>query len=247
MKIAIFGYPRSGTTMLNFIIARHLRASGVVPKWADLGEVFNPMEGTRLVVKSGHLVNNTDLPPSEVHSREDRLCLFGQHMDDDYIIKYMPLDITTPDTMKAVIEAGYNFIAIERRNPLSAYLSSIISYHHQVWHITDTDSRPVYESFVASEEEILGLGKSMSLYYRYRDYLKPSVILYYEDIAEQSVLETLKQAGVYQEGVITRNTPTKKLLSFEDKAKLIINLEEVVDHLTGILMAYNVTMEHNNL
>jgi hypothetical protein len=168
-------------------------------------------------------------------------------MDDDYIIKVMPYDTQNAGVIPAVMGAGYNFIAIERRNPLSAYLSGIISFRHQVWHITEGEERPVYESFVASKEEILGIAKGMSLYYHYRDRLNPSAILYYEDMAAQPVTETLKQAGVYQEGVITRNTPTKKLLSFDDKAKLIINLEEVIDHLTGILMAYNVTMEHNNL
>lgn len=247
MKVAIFGYPRAGTTMLHYIITQHLVSAGAVKEWADLGEVFNPMRGSMLSVQSGHLVNRIDAASPEVHSREDRLLLFKQHIDDDYIIKYMPYDITNPDTVKTVVGARYKFIAIERRNPLSAYLSVIIAYHHRVWHILDEANRPVYEPFVASEEEIKGLGISMSLYHRYRDYFNPSVVLYYEDIVAQASSETLKRAGVYQEGALVSEAPTKKIHSFEDKIKLIINLEDVIEHLTGILLPYDVTMEHNDL
>lgn len=248
MKIAIFGYPRSGTTMLHSIITQHSVAAGAVEWWADLGEVFNPREGNKLTVHpSGHLIHEYDLVPPEVQSREDRLRIFNEHTDEDYIIKYMPFDTTNPDTMKSIIDAGYRFINIERRNPLSAYLSVIIAYHHQIWQVGNTDELPVYEPFVASEEEITGLSLSITRYYHYRDYVNPSAILYYEDVAIQSAAETLKQAGMYHEGVLASDSPTKKIHSFEDKTKLIINLEEVIDHLTGILTAYGVTMEHNDL
>lgn len=248
MKIAIFGYPRSGTTMLNYIIQQHLSSAGVVKGWANLGEVFNPLDGTRLLVShSGHLDNLVDLNTVTTQSREDRLHLFREHLDDDYVIKILPYDTMTQGVVETVMQANYNIIAIERRNPLSAYLSVLIGYHHQVWHIFDSDDRPVYKPFVATEQEMLKLGKSLSIYHHLRDRLNPSAILYYEDIVGQSVVETLKQAGVYHEGAEAKDTPTKKLLSFEDKTKLIINLEEVIDHLTGILIPYMINMEHNNL
>jgi len=248
MKIAIFGYPRSGTTMLNYIIHQHLIAAGAAEKWAAVGEVFNPLENTRLLVsKDGHLVNYTHLDLPEAQPREARLQLFREHMDDDYIIKMLPYDTNTEGVLEAVMGAGYNIIAIERRNPLSAFLSVIIAYHHNVWNVKDTSELPVYEPFVASEDIMIALGKSIGMYHHIRDRLNPSAILYYEDIATQSVEVTLKQAGVYQEGVVTQGSPTKKILSFEDKTKLVINLEDVIDHLNGILMAYGVTMEHNNL
>ena len=248
MKIAIFGSPRSGTTMLFKIIGQHLLAAGVVEPWASIGEVFNPVDGTRLLVssQSGHLVNhhNVELPVEQ--PREDRLRLFKEHSADDYIIKMMPNDLKAQGLIDVVMEAKYNIIAIERRNPLSAFLSSIIAYHYSVWHIYG-DEKPEYKPFVASPEYILALGKSFSIYYHYRDKLNPSSILYYEDIAQQPTAVTLARVGLYQEGVEAKESPTKKIHSFDDKAKLIINLEEVIDHLTGILMAYNVTMEHNNL
>lgn len=248
MKIAIFGYPRSGTTMLNYIVHQHLIAAGVVEEWAAVGEVFNPLENTRLLVsKDGHLVNYTDLDLPESQPREVRLQLFRKHMDDDYIIKMMPYDTNTTGVVEAVMGAGYNIIAIERRNPLSAFLSAIIAYHNNVWNVKDTSKLPTYEPFVASKDIMFALGKSIGMYHRIRDHLDPSAILYYEDIATQPVGVTLKQAGVYQEGVATEESPTKKILSFEDKTKLVINLEEVIDHLNGILMAYGVTTEHNNL
>ena len=248
MKIAIFGYPRSGTTMLFQIIKRHLVAAGVVEKWAGLSEVFNPLENTRLLVsKDGHLINYTNLDLPESQPREKRLQLFREHMDDDYVIKFMPFDTTTHGVVESIMEANYNIIAVERRNTLSAYLSVLIAYHHRVWNVTDANERPVYEPFVVPEDQMISLGKSIAIYHHLRDKLKPSAILYYEDIAAQPSMMTLKQAGIYHAGVEARESPTKKLLSFEDKTKLIINLEEVIDHLTGILMAYDITMEHNDL
>jgi hypothetical protein len=247
MKIAIFGYPRSGTTMLHNIIAQHLVAAGVVESWAGLGEVFNPLDGTRLLLSfDGHLRNLTGLNTVTTQSREDRLQLFREHLDDDYIIKMLPYDTRVQEVVETVMQAGYNIIAIERRNPLSAYLSVIIGYHHQVWHAYG-DEQPVYEPFVATEKEMLTLGKSLSMYYHLRDHMNPSAILYYEDIVMNSVESTLKELGLYHDGIPTKESPTKKLLSFEEKTKLIINLEEVVDHFTGILTPYMVTMEHNKL
>jgi hypothetical protein len=247
MKIAIFGYPRSGTTMLYHIILQHLISAGLVEEWSGIGEVFNPLDGTMLVRKSGHLINYTNLDLPESQPRENRLWLFREHTDDDYIIKMLPYDINTKGVVNAVMEAGYNIIAIERRNPLSAFLSVIIAYHYNVWNVKDTNELPIYEPFVVSKDIILALGKSLGVYHHIRDRLNPSAILYYEDIATQPVEATLKQAGVYQEGVVTKGSPTKKILSFEDKIKLVINLEEVIAHLNGILMAYDVTMEHNDL
>jgi len=230
------------------MIRLHLISAGVVEKWASVGEVFNPLENTRLLIsKDGHLVNYTNLDLPESQPREDRLRLFREHMDDDYIIKIMPYDINTSGVVDAVAGAGYNIIAIERRNPLSAFLSVIIAYHYNVWNVKDTNELPTYEPFVVPRDIMLALGKSLGMYHRIRDHLNPSAILYYEDIATQPVDITLKQAGVYQEGAVTEGSPTKKILSFEDKTKLVINLEEVIDHLNGILMAYGVTMEHNNL
>ncbi len=249
MKIAIFGYPRSGTTMLGYIISQHLASAGVVKEWANLGEVFNPLEGTQLLVSPshGHLVHITNLISAITQPREERLQLFKEHMDDDYIIKILSYDTAHEGVVGTVMGANYNIMAIERRNPLSAYLSVLIAYHHRVWHVFDSNYRPVYEPFEVSEQEMIALGKSLAIYHHYRDQLNPSAILYYEDIVEQSITATLKQAGVYHEGAAVEDTPTKKLLSFEEKIKLIINFEEVVNHLTGILTPYMITMEHNNL
>ncbi len=246
MKIAIFGYPRSGTTMLHDIITQHLVAAGLVEPWAgNVGEAFNPLEGTQLTVEDGHLINRS-LADDTVQSRAERYELFRDHLDDNYIVKVMAFDMKYLFIPNKLIDAGYKFIAIERRNPLSAYLSSLIAYHHSVWHVYG-DEKPVYEPFVVPTTEIVQLGRAISLYHRYRDHLDPSAIIYYEDVVQNPVANTLQRANLYQEGVPTFNTRTKKILSFEDKAKLIINLEEVIEYLTGILMAYNVTMEHNNL
>ena len=248
MKIAIFGYPRSGTTMLNYLISQHLIEAGVAESWAMVGEVFNPLEGTRLLFKhpQGHLINLTELMTNSTQSREERLELFKES-DRDYIIKILAYDLTLPGVAEAVKDAGYRIIPIERRNPLAAFLSILIAFRHKVWHTYDENFEPRYEPFRVTQAEMIGLGKSFSLYYQHRDGLTQEPVLYYEDIASQSPEETLRQIGLYQEGVPAIESPTKKLLSFEEKADLILNLDEVMEHLNGLLTPYMIATEHNNL
>lgn len=249
MKIAIFGYPRSGTTMLNYIISQHLIKAGVVEPWALVGEVFNPLEGTRLLFQhpQGHLVNLTNQSLDESQTREKRLELFKEHSDQDYIIKLLAFDTDTPGVVEAVQDAGYRIIPIERRNPLSAFLSILIAFRHKVWHTFDKNFEPQYEPFEVTKAEMIGLGKSFSLYYHKRDIITQEPVVYYEDIATQSAEDTLRQLGIYQEGVPVEDSPTKKLLSFEEKAKLITNLDEVTEHLYGLLTPYMINTEYNEL
>ncbi len=212
MKIAIFGYPRSGTTMLHNLIAQHLVAAGVVEPWASIGEAFNPLEGTRLQVTDGHLVNvNThfsDIDPPQ--KREERLRLFQKYTHHDYITKMLPYDIELYGLPATVQDAGYRIIAIERRNPLSAFLSVIIAYQHWVWHAYGNE-QPVYEPFEVPTRMMQALGKSFSIYYHHRDTLEPTDVLYYEDIVMNSVESTLKELGLHHEGIPTEGSPTKKL------------------------------------
>jgi len=248
MKIAIFGYPRSGTTMLNYLISQHLIEAGVIEPWAMVGEVFNPLEGTRLLFKhpQGHLINLTNQSLENPQSREERLELFKES-DRDYIIKILAYDLTVPGVAEAVKSAGYRIIPIERRNPLAAFLSILVAFRHKVWHTYDENFEPQYEPFRVTQAEMKALGKSFALYHQHRDGLTQEPVVYYEDIASQSAEETLRQVGVYQDGIPAIESPTKKLLTFEEKASLITNLDEVADHLYGVLTPYMVSIEHNNL
>ena len=239
MKLAIFGYPRSGTTMLLYIIQQHLLAAKVIEDWSVIYELFNPQEATVLLPVDGHLTQ-VMLPDklATPQSRDSRLKLFVEHMDDDYILKCLAFDMHAPAVRNALLTAGYEFIAVERRNPLEAYLSSIIAYHHQVWNIRDENDRPVYEPFVVPEQEMMAHGLAMSYYYYYRDRLNPRAVLYYEDMVSQSTKETLQSVDLYHDGVKAKDSPTKKLHTLDDKAKLILNLDEVMEHYYSISLTW---------
>ena len=246
MKIAIFGYPRSGTTMLNHIISQHLVNAGVLEPWALVGEVFNPLEGTRLIqTPDGHLEIITG-QPEPTQSRNERLDLF-QRDNRNYIIKILAFDTDTPGVVETVQNAGYRIIPIERRDPLSAFLSILIAFRHKAWHTYGDAGKPQYEPFRATQAEMIGLGKSFSLYYHRRDRITSEPVLYYEDIATQSAETTLRQIGIYQEGIQVEDSPTKKMLTFDEKAQLITNLDEVTEHLYGLLTPYMVNIEHSEL
>ena len=234
--------------MLYHIIKQHLMAAGIAKEWAVIDEVFNPHDDRLLRTNpnTGHL-EHLELPTrlSTPQLRGDRLRLFREHLNDDYIIKMMAFDTKEPGIVDTIVE-NYNVVAIERRNPLSAFLSHLIAFHHWVWNIFD-DTKPVYEPFVVPEDEMKQLGTAFSFYYYWRDRMNPQAIVYYEDIATQSAEATLRQVGLYQEGFPTMDSPSRKLLSFEEKTKLIINLQEVVEHFTGILAPYTIDIESNNL
>ena len=247
MKIAIFGYARSGSTMLYFILQQHLLAAGLIEEWADISEAFNPHRRRLLVRNTDDHLENIKLPIvlSTPQFREERVELFNKHLEEDYILKVMSHDTTCMNVIDTIVK-NYMVIAIERRNVLSAYLSGLIAFHHSVWNIYD-DARSTYEPFVAPKDEIQLIGLGLSRYYHWRDKMNPQAILYYEDVAMQSPETTLRQTGLYQEGVPTTDSPTRKILSFEGKTKLIINLDEVVDHFSGIMIGCGVDTEHSEL
>lgn len=233
--------------MLYFILQQHLLAAGLIEEWAGISEAFNPHRKRLLICNpDGHLENiKLPITLSTPQFREERINLFNKHLDDDYIVKVMSHDTTCAGVINTIIN-NYTVVAIERRNVLSAYLSGLIAFHHTVWNSYD-GIRPKYEPFVASKEEIQLIGLGLSRYYHWRDKLNPQTILYYEDMATQTTEETLRQTDLYQDGVPTNDTPTRKLLSFEEKTKLIINLDEAVDHFYGIISAYGIDIEHNEL
>ena len=247
MKIAIFGHARSGSTMLYYILEQHLLAAGLIEEWAGISEAFNPHRNRLLICNpQGHLENiilGSSLPTRQF--REERVELFNKHLNDDYLIKVMSHDTTCTSVIDTVVD-NYTIIAVERKNVISACLSGLIAFHHSIWNVQD-NTQPKYEPFVATTEELQLIGLGISRYYYWRDKLNPQAIVYYEDMATQTTEDTLRQTGLYQGGVPTNDTPTRKLLSFEEKTKLILNLDEALDHFYGIISAYGIDIEHNEL
>jgi hypothetical protein len=224
-----------------------MRAAGLAKEKFFLGEPFVPTTRNILVSEDGHL--RQLMPPPEGATvpqlRPERTKLFREHLHQDYIIKFMSQDTKNAEAVD-MIRSSYNVIAIERRNVMSAYLSALIAYQHQVWHAKSEAERPEYHEIVVPRNQMRNIGAHFSRYYQWRDLMNPRVILCYEDIIAQSREATLRQIGLYQEGIEIPESSTIKMHSFQDKAKLIKNLDEVMDHFSGILVAYGIPMVHND-
>ncbi len=244
MKVAIFGYPRSGTTMLKDIIMRHLVAAKL-NDWNDnLGEPFNPLVYTRLIpsVEDGVLRvkrlsnsprrtqegKHTELPGSP-QTREERFDLFSR-ASGDYIVKVLSQDTMHPGILPWLIEHDYHFVTIERRNHFDALLSWLIAWNHNQWSVLEGSERPEYQPFEASMTDVAVICQFMSRFFRYRPTIPNAHRLYYEDMVEMGPEATLRHIGLYQEGVEAPDTVWKKLLGSNEKVRFITNIGEVAEY-----------------
>lgn len=247
MKLAVFGHVRTGTTMLNNVLWKHLLATGENEDWSYLGEIFNPIRKRAVIEKDGHLENiSLQQPLDEPQLRPERFDLFLKYSHQEYLVKVLSQDTTHPEIVPWM-RNNYRTICIERRNVLSAFISGLIAYQHQTWHVQPGKKRPEYKPFVVDQRTMKIYGAHFARYYRYRDELNPTHILYYEDIANASPQEIIEMVDMVPTPDWEYTPPTTKLHSFQEKLDLIQNLDEVVEHLMGVLTAYGVVMEHNDL
>jgi hypothetical protein len=249
MKLAIFGHPRSGGTMLTQMIVRHLQME-------DTGEVFNPVVNNILGTDGDRLRLArlpSDLPWKSRQTHAARFEIFKQHLHQDYIIKVQSGDTRSPDIIDCIRE-HYPVIAIERRNVLDGFLSILIADHYNFWQWSVGTTKPCYLPFTVPRRRLYDFGEYWMRYYAFRDHLRPRAIIYYEDMLERPIQDTLEMAGVYREGNEIVEASTQKLHSLEEKMALIDNVDEVTDYITGILhqfvrirTSYDVELEHNDL
>lgn len=250
MKLAIFGHVRSGTTMLSVALWKHLVHIKENTVSSHIGEIFNPADSNMVIEEDGYL-KMVPLPAgTDVQLRPTRFELFKKHTHQDYVVKFMSQDTKTPGIVEWMRD-NYRIIAIERRNPLAAFLSGLIAYHYQVWHVQSAlgQTRPDYQPFVVERDVMNAIGTHFVRYYQYRDALAPTSVMYYEDIANATMDKAIQLAGM-------KPTPTHqweyesfgttKLHSFQEKMDLILNMDEVTEHFMGILSPYNVAMEYND-
>lgn len=230
--------------MLAELIHGHLAAAG--DEAGYLFEPFTPHEARTLVHQDGGLVlsSHTPLPVWQAQTREERFRLFQSHDDRDYVLKVMSMDTSQPGLIE-YIRGRYKVIAVERRNALSAYLSALVSFEHNVWAI-EPGERPEYHRFTVSEEIMNVIGTHITRYYTYLDRMNPDTVLYYEDVVADPKV-ALERCGLYHPGASIPEHRTAKNLSYKDKVSLIENVDEVVEHFMGIMTPYMPNLESNDL
>ncbi len=255
MKLAIFGNNRSGTTMLTLTLMSHLKATGENESWSHVSEIFSTSEirPNLVVERDGHLqmyridqmMSNYKVLPKDP---TERFMKFIKYSHQDYIVKLMTSD-TNISGIIPWMRDNYRVIAIERRNPLAAFISDLIATKHQVWNVhLLSKKRPTYVPFVVDEYVLKHLANRFVQYYKFRDELNPTHIIYYEDIANGSPEDILRMVDMKPiPGAMCYPHDTIKLHSFREKMDLILNFDEVSQFFETIMKPYGVTMEHNNL
>lgn len=266
MKLAIFGNTRSGTTMLRNTLWQHLLASGENESWSQLSEMLRPrfgnLVGKARLVRGGNIVIEIDghlqmQPLSDLSSISnfkvlpdapiERFNKLVEYSHQDYFIKLMPSDLREMPEIIPWMRDNYNIIAIERRNPLAAFISNLIAHRHSRWHVTTEDDHITYIPFAADMDDVEHFGRTYSHYYQYRDALKPTRILYYEDLVNISQESIIRMAGMEPLPIKYEAHATVKVHSFQEKQELILNYDEVEHHFETVMKLYGVKSEHNNL
>ena len=232
MKVAVFGYPRSGTTMLKEVIFNHLRAGDLITHEQNLGEPFNPLDYTALVPyqrpEGQTWIKRVYIEPVDNPMlRETRYRLLSEN-PGDYVLKVLAQDTMHPPILPWLVRQGYHFVNVERRHHVDALLSWLIAWNHQRWHQVEGEERPDYQPFVADLEHVQLMCSFIARYLHYSQRIPNARTIIYEDMCSMDAEQIVRQAGLYHEGVPTPPTSYVKLHSAKDKAKLIINLEEVL-------------------
>lgn len=240
MKVAIFGYPRSGTTMLKDIIVRHLVEAGLIEPDQNLGEPFNPLDHTLLVpfnVDDYLHVKAVDVEPRDIPmTREQRFELFKK-AHGDYVLKMLSQDTLNSEILPYLIDDGYHFVCVERRNHFAALMSWLVAWNSQKWGIRQGEERPEYKPFRADMTDVQVICGFMMRYFRYRPHI-PAAQVHYEDMCQMAPEALLRSVGLLQDGVAAPATEWTKMHSDEEKVALIENLDEVWAYYQTTPMVY---------
>ena len=235
-RIAIFGYPRSGTSYLQEIYQTHLGWVGTI----NLGEAFVPNPKVQIIPlpdKHGvpHLsVKIFQKPVANPKSRESRFELikhYTETTDDNYILKVLAAD--TRDTrILPWVDANYPIVTISRRNHYDAYLSWIVAHRHKFWNYRQGSGRerPAYTRFKAFGKNMQTAAGVMIRYFRFVETIKPRYHFWYEDLIKMPPRKVLELSGVNHRDHPAPRPKFVKLLTLEQKRALIENLDEVDDY-----------------
>ena len=234
--IMIYGYPRSGSTMLMNIIKRHRCMY-------SLGEPLTPAPNWVLVANDAGLVMKRSGMPETQTYRDQASEKYGKghlqfpearwevfkrfHLKRQAVFKVLSAEVWLPGLVELMNE-HYRVITVERRNALAAYLSGLIATHHRIWTVQVNKSKPEYRPFVVSEARMVSMAKYYTMYYTNRNRFNVQGRVFYEDMVRDGGEATMQRLGMYEEGNYT-DPGIKKIHSFDEKVALIKNYDEVVD------------------
>jgi len=228
MRLAIFGVPRNGTSLLYTTIRPHFRYS--------INEPFPPKSENILVEEGGQLVNHYTSDKalkSLEQSRDERLLLMMKYQHHDYFTKVFPHDVAHRPIFEWLMREGYEFIAVERKRPIDAVISAVIAYETEVWTVRQEDNiEPVDKAIPFTIAMGNYMRESYRIYYEFVDRGPVRAIrkvLYYEDLSKLKTRGEIMQATGLSRGTDDTQLPRlKKPRTEHQKRKLIPNMPELV-------------------
>ena len=233
MKLGVLSYARTASTLLLGTLAKYLQDHHGHEEWQTLDEVFNPSDDNWIIETGDHL----QLIPivrgsvAEPLLREQRLALMKKYQHQDYVIKVLGQDFMMHSghgVHEFLKGTGYEFVSIERRNPLNAILSALVAYEHRYWNDDGTARLPEYHEFDAAMSFVEFVGDTIVQHRHAKKMVPVRAELFFEDVITMSRREILWAAGFMSD---EDDTPpaTKKLLG-TDNTTLIKNIDEVREY-----------------
>lgn len=228
MKVCLFSYPRTGTSVVFRLMSRYLNAkhgSGL-----GVGEIFDC--GDHLLVDTGTGLKLEDGNATE-HYRQEisrRIELLKKYDRQNYSIK-----VLANQANHGVIEflaEHYQIVCLERRDQFEAVLSWILARQTGFWSIERGGVRPKISKIVAEREIYEEIRNSIVNYLEMKPKF-PSIskTLIYEDfVLLQNKTDVLKELGWTDvAAVLGENFDEVILRSFEEGEKqgFVENLNEV--------------------
>lgn len=233
MKLGVLSYARTASTLLLDTLAKYLQDHHGHESWQTLDEVFNPSDDNWIIETGDHLqliplVRGTVAAPL---FRGQRLNLMKKYQHQDYVIKVLGQDFMMHSghgVHEFLKDTGYEFVSIERRNPLNAILSALVAYEHRYWNDDGAIDRPKYHGFNANLNFVKFVGDTIIQHRHAKAMVPVRAELFFEDIITMSRREILQAAG-FESSADDTPPATKKLLGV-DNAILIRNLAEVQEY-----------------
>jgi hypothetical protein len=234
MRLAVFGYQRSGTTMLMDIVTKYFIAAGEIRPDQDLKEIFN----TQLSLEIMHHPTGeySLLHEWTPYIHESSLLTIEQRFDllrhfsekgQDYILKMLSVDTRDARILPWLIR-NYPIVTISRRDHFDAYLSLLIASHHKQWNYRSWQNKlPIYEKFQVTSGMLHDVTHGFRTYFDKIATIPAIAHVYYEDMITMSSKEVLQHIGIYQSGNDAPETNFVKMIDFRRKVELIDNLGEV--------------------
>jgi len=235
----VFGMQRTGTTLLIRIIKSYAtrRSAGHNRISEYFGSQYTIIDNN--ITLEGKFRDKPDCP-DQLRNNEiiERIEKLKKYKDQKIPIKILSSQIT--DTIFNYVKNRYLIILIERREKYDQLLSFLIAKQDDIWNVWNVPITALLKPtprFSANLKLIDEFFEAQLLYQKWKEeFLRMSAIdvtiVYYEDlIAKNNYKTVIEKIGINYDNRNIKNLP-KKLHSFHEKKKIIINIEEVKQYYT---------------